>query len=204
MAAALVRYSSRLACRCNKRVDMQISSSPTGQMRADASYVAQYLVSGTKPLIAFKYDGGRAMAVEHAVEKRKHLVGHRVAVSVGENRLPKSIILNGYATCQMDFFYQPGRQSIDELDGIDAMIAGVQVKIFDVEKKSSAGFSTNQAEKFRVRQLRIRPSEKITDVLEEERNADPRLDGPDLCNDRLGDCFSLRQGQEICKIAAGD
>jgi hypothetical protein len=103
----------------------------------------------------------------------------------------------------MDFFYQPGRQSIDELDGIEAMIAGIQVKIFYVEKKSGTGFSANRAEKFRVRQLRIRPSEKISDVLEEEWNADPRLDRPDLCNDRLGDCFSLRQGQEIGKIAAG-
>jgi hypothetical protein len=39
-------------------------------------------------------------------------------------------------------------------------------------------------------------------MFEEERNADPRLDRPDR-NDRLGDCFGLRQGQEIGKIAAG-
>ena len=183
---------------------MQISSSPTGQMRADASYVAQYFVSGIKPLIAFKYDDGWGIAVKHAVEKRKHLAGHRVTVSVGENRFVKSIILNAYATCQMDFFYQPGRQGIDKLNGIEAMIAGIQVEIFYVEKKPGAGFSANPAEKFRVRQPRTRPREKISDVLEEERNADPRLDRPDLCNDRLGDCFSLRQRQKIGEIAAGD
>jgi hypothetical protein len=63
-------------------------------MRADASHVAQYFVSGTKPLIAFKYDDGWGMAVEHAVEKRKHLAWHRVTVSVSENRFVGSIILN--------------------------------------------------------------------------------------------------------------
>jgi hypothetical protein len=64
------------------------------------------------------------MAVKHAVEKRKQLARHRVTVSVGENRFVKSTILNGYPTCQMDFSYQPGRQSIDKLNGIEVMIAG--------------------------------------------------------------------------------
>jgi len=173
-------------------------------MRADASHIAEYFVSGTKPLIAFKDNGGRGMPVKHAVEKRKHLARHRVTVGVSENRFVGSIILNGYAAGHMDFFDQPGRQGIDELDGIEAMIAGIQVKIFYVEKESGTGCSANHAEEFRVRQLRIRPSEKISDVLEEEWNADPRLDRPDLCNDRLGDCFSLRQGQEIGEVAAGD
>jgi hypothetical protein len=182
---------------------LQVSSSPTSEMRADASYVAQYFVSGTKPLIALKYDDGRGMAVKHAIEKRKQLARQRVTVGVSENRVVESMILNGYATCQMDFFYQPGRQSIDKLDGIEAMIAGIQVEIFYVEKKSGTGFSANQADKFRVRELRIRPSEKISDVLEEERNADPRLDRPDLSNDRLGDCFSLRQGRRLARSRPG-
>jgi hypothetical protein len=72
-------------------------------------YVAQYFVSGAKPLIALEYDDGGGMAVKHAVEKRKHLARHGVTVSVGENRFVKAL---SERLCLPDgFLHQPGRQA---------------------------------------------------------------------------------------------
>ena len=96
----------------------------------------------------------------------------------------------------------PGRQGVEKLIRIEAVIAGIQVEVLDVEQKSGAGLAADQVEKLGIRQLRIRPFEHVGDVLQQEGNGNARLDGAHFRDDRLGDRLGLRQRQEVGEVAA--
>jgi hypothetical protein len=104
----------------------------------------------------------------------------------------------------VDFLHQAIGQGIEKFVGIEAVVAGIEIEVLDVEEKSGTGLAADHVEKLGIGHLRIRPLEQVGYILEQERNGDTRLDRTNLGDDLLGDRLGLRQREEIAETAAGD
>ena len=123
---------------------------------------------------------------------------------IGSERPRQEILVQGNAAGHMHFLDRTRRQCIEERIGIKAVILPVHIEVLYVEQDPGAGLAADKLEKLCVRQFRIRPVEDVGDVLEQEWNRNPRLDGPHLGDDQFGDRLGFRQGKEIAEIASRD
>ena len=103
-------------------------------------------------------------------EKIKRLVGDWMGVGVDEVRLSEEIVPYGDAPRKMHLFYNARRQRIEKFVRIEFMIARIQQQILNIEEQASPGLATDQVEKIRLRQFRVRPVEQVRDILEQEGN----------------------------------
>src|SRR5215510_13551290 len=99
MAPALVRCSSRLICRSNKRAGMRAPELHGVDARADTAHIVQDLVELLQSIVALEHDSLGSVTGQHMIEQIECCVGHRMRVRIGEEGTGEKILLNSHAAC---------------------------------------------------------------------------------------------------------
>ena len=94
-------------------------------------------------------------------------------MGINKQGLLQEGLAGGHSTGQVHFFHQARRQCIEKCAGIETVVASVQKQVLDVQEKAGPGLATDEGEKLRVGQIRVRPFEQVADVFEQEGNGDP-------------------------------
>src|SRR5262245_9300630 len=153
MAPALVRCSSRLICRSNKRVGMNAPGLHGGDARANAAHIVQDLVEFQEPIVALEHDSLGSMTGQHMIEQIERGVRHRMRVGIGEEGTREKILLNSDAPRHVHFLDDAGGELVQKCMRIKSMIVRIQIEVFDVEQEAGAGLAADEIEKLGVSQI---------------------------------------------------
>ena len=128
--------------------------------RANARNVVQDFINLIEPVIALKNHDGRRLTRKRMAQDFEHLLRHRVGMTIGEQWPIETILAYGDSARHVQFLDNPGRQGVEKFVSVEAVIIGIQVKVFDIKEESGTGLAADQAEKLDVRQLRVRTSRR--------------------------------------------
>src|SRR5271163_3870016 len=144
MALLLVRYLSSLTWRSSKGVATGALGMVAGDSRANARDIVEDFIRRIEAIVAFKDDGSGRLARENLIEEIERLIRHRMGMGIGEKRVIEKGLTNSYAAGQVNLLNQAVGQGIEKLARIEDMIAGIQVKVLDIEQQSGSGLAADQ------------------------------------------------------------
>jgi hypothetical protein len=119
-----------------------------GGSRPDTRDIVQDFVDRVESIVAFEDDGCGRVARENVVEEIERLIGHWMGMAICEQRPLENALAQSHATRKVNLLHQAVRQGIEKCARIEAMIAGIQVKV-STSRSSPAPVS---------RQIRLRKS----------------------------------------------
>jgi len=118
--------------------------------RPDARDIIENFIHRVEAVVPLQDDGRRGVAHEHAIEEFERFGRHRMRVGIGEERLWQPRVAHGDAAGHMDLAHESGRQIAKKGVRVEAVVAGVEMEVLDIEQEAGAGFTTDQVEELSV------------------------------------------------------